>query len=162
LVAVAGIIAPLLGAWTLVTAGPRWTFAAVGLTQRISAIPLLGAPIVAVKQAAPGALRAARQGVILIAVDGWIDSFYFFVWPMALFVSLHESIPAYGGAMALAGFVGAVCGLLLGRHIDTGHGRRVVTIGYTAATLVVLLRAVSVGSPWVVVSANAARRSPLA
>jgi hypothetical protein len=46
---------------------------------------------------------------------------------MALFVSLHESIPAYGGAMALAGLVGAACGLVLGRYIDTGHGRRVVS-----------------------------------
>jgi len=154
-VAVAGIIAPLLGAWALLTAGPRWMFAAVGLIQVIAAVPLLGAPNVTVKQEAPGALRAARQGVILIVVDGWIDSSYFFVWPIALFVSLHESIPAYGGAMALAGLVGAACGMLLGRHIDTGLGRRVAVIAYTVATLVVLLRAASVGSPWLAVSANA-------
>jgi DHA1 family inner membrane transport protein len=154
-VAVAGIIAPLLGAWALLTAGPRWTFAAVGLIQAIAAVPLLGAPKVAVRQEAPGALRAARQGVILVAVDGWIDSSYFFVWPMALFVSLHESIPAYGGAMALAGLVGAACGLVLGRYIDTGHGRRVVVIAYGVATLIVLLRAASVGSPWPAVTANA-------
>ena len=60
-VAVAGIVAPLLGAWALVTAGSRWTFAAVGLIQAIAAVPLLGAPNVAVRQEAPGALRAARQ-----------------------------------------------------------------------------------------------------
>ena len=80
---------------------------------------------------------------------------YFFVWPIALFVSLHESIPAYGGAMALAGLVGAACGLVLGRYIDTGHGRRVVVIAYGVATLVVILRAASVGSPWLAVTANA-------
>jgi MFS transporter, DHA1 family, inner membrane transport protein len=154
-VAVAGVIAPLLGAWAILTAGPRWAFAAVGLIQTIAAAPLLGAPNIAVKQEAPGVLRAARQGVILVAVDGWIDSSYFFVWPIALFVSLSESIPAYGGAMALAGLVGAASGLLLGRHIDAGHGRWAVVIAYTLATLVVLLRAVSLRSPWLAVSANA-------
>jgi hypothetical protein len=155
MVAVAGIIAPLLGAWGLLTAGPRLTFAAVGLIQSIAAVPLLGVPNVAIKQEAPGAIRAARQGVILVAVDGWIDSSYFFVWPIVLFVSLSESVPAYGGAMALAGLVGAACGLLLGRSIDTGHGRWVVVIAYTVMTLVVLLRAASIGSPWLAVSANA-------
>ena len=37
----AGIIAPLLGAWALVSVGPRWTFAAVALVQAASAIPLV-------------------------------------------------------------------------------------------------------------------------
>jgi MFS transporter, DHA1 family, inner membrane transport protein len=150
-----GVIAPILSAWALLTAGPRLTFAAVGLIQAIAAVPLLGVPNVAVKQEAPGALRAARQGIFLVAVDGWIDSSYFFVWPIVLFVSLSESIPAYGGAMALAGLVGAACGLFLGRHIDTGHGHRAVVIACTTATIVVLLRAASVGSPWLSVCANA-------
>jgi hypothetical protein len=57
-------------AWALLTAGPRLTFAAVGLIQAIAAVPLLGVPNVAVKQEAPGALRAARQGIFLVAVDG--------------------------------------------------------------------------------------------
>jgi hypothetical protein len=155
MVAVAGVIAPILSAWALLTAGPRLTFAGVGLIQAIAAVPLLGVPNVTIKQEAPGAVRAARQGVFLVAVDGWIDSSYFFVWPIVLFVSLSESIPAYGGAMALAGLVGAACGLFLGRHIDTGHGRRAVVIACTVATIVVLLRAASVGSPWLAVSANA-------
>ena len=134
LVAVVGIVAPLLGAWALVTVGPRWMFAAIGLVQAAAAIPLIGAPDVAVKRQAPGAFRAARLGAVLIAVDGWFDGCFIFVWQIALFVSLGESIAAYGGAMALAGLVGAVCGLLLGRHIDAGHGRRAVLIaGFTAA-----------------------------
>jgi hypothetical protein len=131
------------------------TFAAVALIQTIAVVPLLGVPNVAIKQEASGVVRAARQSVVLVAVDGWIDSSYFFVWPIALFVSLSESISAYGGAMALAGLVGAACGLLLGRRIDTGHGRWVVVIAYTVMTLVVLLRAASIGSPWLAVSANA-------
>lgn len=155
LAAAAGIVAPLLGAWALVTLGPGPMFAAVGLVQALAAVPLIGAPNVAVEAVAPGAFRAARLGVILSAADGWFDACFLFVWQIALFVSLGRSVSAYGGAMALAGLVGAACGLLLGRHIDAGHGRRAVVIAYTVMATVVLLRAASFGSPWLAVAANA-------
>jgi DHA1 family inner membrane transport protein len=155
LIAIVGIVAPLLGAWALITAGPRWTFAVVGLIQASAAIPLIGAPNVAVKRSAPGAFKAARIGAALLAIDGWFDSFYIFVWQIALFTSLSGSIPAFGGAMALAGLAGAACGLLLGRNVDRGHGRRVVAIAYAAAAGVMLLRAASLDLPWLAVSANA-------
>ena len=57
--------------------------------------------------------------------------------------------------MALAGLAGAACGLLLGRHIDAGHGRRAVVIASATAAILVLLRAASLDSPWLAVSANA-------
>ena len=155
LIAIVGIAAPLLGAWALVTLGPRWMFAAVGFVQAAAAIPLLGAPDIAVKRLAPGAFRAARLGMALIAIDGWFDGCFIFVWQIVLFVSLGESITAYGGAMALAGLVGAICSLLLGRHIDAGHGRRAVLIAGFTAALLVLLRAASPDSPWLAVTANA-------
>jgi MFS transporter, DHA1 family, inner membrane transport protein len=155
LTAVVNIVAPLLGAWALVTVGPTWTFAAAGLVQAAAALPLLGAPNIPVKPRAPGALRAAWYGAAIIAVDGWFDACLIFVWQIALFISLGESIPAYGGAMALAGVVGAVFGLILGRHIDAGHGRRAVAITGLAAIGLVLLRAASLGSPWLAIIANA-------
>ena len=155
LVSAAGIIAPLLAAWSLVTAGPRWTFAAVGIVQVLSALPLLGIPNVKIKQSAPGAYRAARLGFAFAAIDGWFDAFYLFVWQIALFVTLKESIPGYGGAMALAGLLGAVCGPLLGRHVDAGGGKRATIIAYSAAALVMLLRAASLGQIWLAVIANA-------
>ncbi len=71
-------------------------------------------------------------------------------------LTVLAALLAYGGAMALAALVGAACGLLLGRHIDAGYGRRAVLIAYAATAVVVLLRAASVGSPWLAVSANAA------
>ena len=155
LVAVVGILAPLLGAWALVTLGANAMFAGVAAIQLLAVLPLLGAPNVAVKVSAPGAFRAARLGATLAAIDGWFDSCFIFVWQIALFVSLGSSFAAYGGAMALAGLVGAVCGPLLGRHIDGGHGRRAVIIAYSALTAIVLLRAASLGSPWMAVGANA-------
>ncbi len=155
LVAVAGIVAPALGALALVTLGTRWTFAGVGLVQAAAAIPLLGVPNVAVQPKTPGAFRAARLGVGLMALDGWFDASFLFVWQIALFVSLRESISAYGGAMAAAGLVGAVCGLFLGRRIDAGHGRKIAVAAYGVVAAVVLLRAASLGSPWFAVGANA-------
>src|SRR5689334_28416 len=41
--AVGNVVAPLLGAWGLIAAGPRWTFALAALVQLLSAVPLIGA-----------------------------------------------------------------------------------------------------------------------
>ena len=114
------------------------------------------------EQDAPGALQAARLSAGIVAADGWFDACFIFVWQVALFVSLGESIAAYGGAMALAGLVGAVCGLLLGRHIDAGHGRRAVIIVSVMATVLMLMRAASLGSPWLAVDRQCARLAALA
>lgn len=154
-VALVGIVAPPLGAWSIAAFGPHAAFAAVGLVQILSVLPLLGAPNVPVKAQAPGAFKAARVGALLIGVDGWFDAFYFFVWQIALFVSLGRNLAAYGGAMALAGLVGAGFGLVLGRVVDAGKGRRAVGIAYGAAAVIVVLRAASLDQSWLAVSANA-------
>ena len=153
--AVVGIVAPLLGTWAIVAAGPLLAFTAVGLVQALAVVPLISVPNVTVKQTAPGVFKAARLTVALMVIDGWFMSGFFFVWQIALFVSLGGNIPAYGGAMALAGLAGAGGGLLIGRHVDLGHGRRAVVIGYGVAAALVALRGFSLGSPWLAVTANA-------
>ena len=150
-----GIVAPLAGGWALVTGGPRITFAAVALVQALSALPLLGAPNVRVAARAPGLLRETGQGLALFVMDGWMGACFYYVWQVALFISLGRNLAGYGGAMALAALVGAVAGLFLGRHIDKGGGRRAVIIAYTSTSALALLRALSVGSPWLAVAANA-------
>jgi hypothetical protein len=155
LAAVVGILAPLFGAWAFVTMGPGITFAAAGLVQALAVLPLFGVPNVPVKQAAPGTLRAARLTVTLLTIDGWFASGFYFVWQIALFIALGGNIPAYGGAMALAGLFGAAGSLPLGRTIDLGHGRRAVTIGYGITAVIIMLRAASLGSPVLAVAANA-------
>jgi predicted MFS family arabinose efflux permease len=77
------------------------------------------------------------------------------MWQLGLFVSLHQSFSAYGGALALAGMVGAVGGLALGRRIDAGHGRRAVAVTYAVATVIVTLRGASLGWPVLAVAAHA-------
>jgi hypothetical protein len=151
----ANLVAPLLGTWALIAVGPRWMFAGVALVQALALVPLIGTPNLPVKRAAPGAVRAARLAVGIIAADGWFDACFILVWQIALFVSLGESIAAYGGAMALAGVVGAACGLLLGRHIDAGFGRRAVVVAYGVGGAILLLRAASLEHPWLAVTAHA-------
>lgn len=155
LVSLANIAAPLLGAWGLASAGPHWTFALVGLVQATSALPLLGAPNVPVQARVPGAFRAATPGMLMIAMDGWLDASFFFVWQVALFVALGESFRAYGGALALSGLVGAACAPLLGRYVDRGHARQAVLVAYAVIAGLVLMRAASLTSPWLAVTANA-------
>jgi hypothetical protein len=155
-VAVAAIIAPLMGAFGLTHFGERATFAVVALVQAASVLPLLAAPNVAVKGEAIGVLRAARVTLLLNFADGWIDAWFFHVWHIVLFVTLAQSFEAYGGAMALAGLSGAAFGLLLGRHVDAGGGRPAAAIAYAVMGLVVLLRASSAGRPELAVIANAA------
>lgn len=156
LVASAGVVAPLLGAWAIVQAGPAWAFAGVALVQASSTLPLLGAPNVRVARVAEPAPGAARLGMALSAADALFDVSFFFVWQIALFQALGQSIAAYGGAMALAGLAGAAGAFLLGAHVDQGRGRRAVGIGYGVAALVLFARAGSLETPWLAIAANAA------
>jgi hypothetical protein len=155
LTAAVGIVAPLIGAWALLTAGSRAAFGAVGVVQALAALPFLATPNVGIPHAAPGALRASLPGVGLAMADGWFSVSYVLVWQIALFISLGASLSAFGGAMAFAALVGAVSGLLLGRHIDAGHGRRAVAIAFSVVSVTLLLRASSLGTPWLAVAANA-------
>lgn len=149
-----GIIAPLIGAAALVTFGAGPAFAAVGLIQASAAIPLIGAPSVAVKSVAPGTFAAARDGMILQLASGWSAGWTYFLWSIVLFVSLGNSVTSFGGAMALAALVGAIAGLVLGRHVDTGKGERTTFVAFGFAALVIVLRAVSDGSPAFAVTAH--------
>lgn len=153
--ALSGILAPLLGGWVLVTGGPVILFAAAGIVQALSVLPLLGAPNVAVARKAPGTWRAARLGARLMFTDGMFAGGYHHVWVIALFVSLSESYTAFGAAMALAAAVGAAFSLLTGRHIDAGFGRGALVVATVVSTGVLLLRAGSLDLPWLAVTANA-------
>ncbi len=155
LASIIGIIGPLFGGWSLVTMGPHFTFGLVCLLHTLSALPLLGTPNVEVKRHAPGAYRAAIVGIALFAADGWMAVMYLFTWQIALFLTLDESLTAYGGAMALAALVAAISVMFLGRHVDEGFGRQSVYIAYGIVGLTIVLRAVSVDITWLAIAANA-------
>lgn len=154
-VALVGIAAPLMGAWGLTTLGSTATFWLVGVIQVLSVIPLIGLPNVAVKAAIDGPAGATRLALGLMVADGVFASAYHYIWLIALFVALSQSYLAFGAAWALAALVGAVSGVMLGRRIDMGHGRRMTWVAYGAAAIVVAMRAGSLDLPWLAVAANA-------
>jgi hypothetical protein len=130
-------------------------FGAAAIVQALAALPLLGTPDVAVKPSVPGVFRAALPAILMFVADGWIAAGVYYVWAIALFVSLSENYTAFGGALALAGLVGAISGLLLGRHIDAGHGNRAVWVAYGGFAALTVFRALSTGSVALAVAANA-------
>ena len=153
--AIANIVAPWAGGWALTALGPGATFALVAGIQVLAIVPLIGAPNPAVVEHAPGGWRAARGAVLMQASDGWFASGFYYLWQIALFVTLGEHFGAYGAAMALAGLVGAGASLTVGRFVDLGHGRWALFAAYGACALVVMLKAASLGSPALAVTANA-------
>ena len=149
------IAGPLLGGWALTHFGPQFSFGVAAAVHVLAALPLIGLPAVTVEREVPGAFRAARFGVMLFAADGWIAVGLYFVWQIALFFTLGESYSAYGGVLASAAVVGAIGGLVLGRHIDGGHGGKAVWITFSFVTAVIFFRAVSTHNAGVAVVANA-------
>jgi MFS transporter, DHA1 family, inner membrane transport protein len=151
----AGIVAPLVGAWTLLHAGPDVAFGTACLIQAVAALPLLAVPNLAIPRSAAGAFRASLPGFRLFFFDGWLGVSYFFVWQIALYLSLDASLSAYGGAMAFAALVGAGGGMLLGRHIDAGHGLRAVFVAFSLVSMTLIFRALSLETAWLAVAGNA-------
>ena len=154
-VALVNIAAPWLGGWGLTALGPALTFGLVAAVQAAAILPLLRAPNPRVVPKAAGGLRAGRGAVLLQAADGWFGACFYYVWQIALFVTLGEHFAGFGGAMALAGLVGAIAGLAVGRFVDLGHGRASVVVAYGACAAVVVLKATSLHSPALAVAANA-------
>lgn len=156
LAALINVVAPLAGGWALATLGPLPAFCAVGVIQALAAGPLLGAPRISIPQTASGGLRAAAFASAMMASDGWFGAGYHYIWMIALFVTLGSDFQVYGGALALAGVAGAAAGLVVGRLVDLGHGRRSTLTAYAIGIAVVIARASSLGNPWLAVMANAA------
>ena len=149
------IIGPLIGGWALTHLGPHLAFGAATVVHAVAAVPLIFAPVVRVPREVEGGFRAATQGVLMFAADGWTAVGYSFAWQIALFVSLGQSFSAYGGVLASAAVVGAIGGLILGRHIDGGHGEKAVWVTFACLTAVVLLRAGATQNAALAVIANA-------
>jgi hypothetical protein len=153
--ALVGLVAPALVSLLLIGSGPMIAFAAVALVQILAAVPLIGAHDVPIPQTAPLDRPMRWFAFRLFFADGWAVACIHYLWQIALFVTLGEQFAAYGGTMVLAGLVGAVMSLTIGRLIDLGHGQRSVAIAYGLAALVACLKAAGFGTPWLAVTATA-------
>ncbi len=154
IVALVGIVAPVVGTWGLVTFGPLVTFAAAGIVQALAVLPLLKLPAVAVRTSVPRAFTHAFRGARIFVVHGWFTGAYVLVWWIALFVALDKSYASFGGAMTIAAIAGAMGGLLLGKGIDAGHGARVVVFVFVGMAAAIFLRGTSLSNPAVAIAAN--------
>ncbi|MBV9331288.1 MAG: hypothetical protein JOZ55_07025 [Alphaproteobacteria bacterium] len=150
-----GILAPVAGGMGLARYGAGLVFPAVAAIQLLSAVPLLGVPVVKVAPKVEGGLRAARIGAVLFAVDGWNNATFVVAWQLLLFLVLSKDILAFGGAMAFAALTGAATGIALGRHIDLGGGRSAVWMSVGALAAAIVARAASASFPLLAVGANA-------
>jgi MFS family permease len=153
--AVVGIISPLMTGFVLVRFGAETAFGVTAFILLLAALPLFATPDVRVAKQMPGAFRAALSGIKLFVCDGWIIGTGYFVWQLALFLSLGENFLNFGGALALAALVGAVAGMFLGRHIDAGHGARMTALALGSYAFLIALRAAALKEPIIAVAANA-------
>ncbi len=149
------IVAPICGAWAIEAAGPPVAFLGVAAIQLLAAAPLIGAPDAVVALEPADGRRAYLHGAIIQATDGWVQAGYYYIWQIALFVSLKERFAAYGGAMALAAILGAIGALVVGRLIDRGHARRFVVVSYGLGVAVAALKGFGYRDPSLAVAANA-------
>jgi len=153
--AAVGIVSPLITGFVLVRFGAQVAFGVTGCVLLIAALPLLATPDVRVAPQMPGAFRASLSGIKLFLCDGWIVGTGYFVWQIALFLSLGENFLHFGGALALAALVGAMAGMFLGRTIDSGHGTRMTAFALGSYAILIVLRAAALKEPWLAVAANA-------
>jgi DHA1 family inner membrane transport protein len=153
--AAVGVISPLVTGFALVRFGAQVAFGVTAFVLLIGAIPLFATPDVRVAPQMPGAFRAALSGVKLFVCDGWIVGTGYFVWQLALFMSLGENFLNFGGALALAALAGAVAGMFLGRHIDSGNGVRMTALAFGSYAFLIALRAAALSEPILAVAANA-------
>lgn len=155
LAALIGIVAPLLGAWALVTLGPRIAFLAIGIVQAMGTLPLLATPDMRVRARLVPSFAWVNIGSAIFLLHGWFAACFVLIWQIALFVSLGENLSAFGGTMALAALAGAAGGMLVGKGIDRGRGLAAVTLVFAAIMVVSVLRAASLSWPHAAVAANA-------
>ena len=149
-----GILGPVLGGWALTTIGATAAFGIAAVISAASALPLLAGPQVKVAEQAQGAVRAARVGFLLLMADGWLCAGWVWLWQIILFTNLSRSFTAFGGAVALGAIVSAIAGLVLGRFVDQGHGRRAAVLAFVVMAGALIFRA-GVSSPALSLLANA-------
>ncbi|MFM2301843.1 MAG: hypothetical protein RLZZ84_1579 [Pseudomonadota bacterium] len=153
--AIVGIVAPILGGFLLVSAGPMLAFMAVAALQAAAALPLLGAPNPPVdhtSQPDSALLGFARK---LYFAEGVQAGCAVVIWNLALFAALGEHFDSFGGALAVAGIGAAAGSLLIGKMIDGGRGHHSLTLAYGLSAATIAIKALAYAHPWAAIAATA-------
>lgn len=149
------IVAPIVTGTLLTYFSPIVAFGVVAIAMACSAIPLMFTPNLQVKQHAVMPREALIKAVKFMFADGLRAGSFHFTWLIALFITLGSSFAGFGGALSVAGVVGALIGLFTGKMVDLGNGRRALQVAFLALTMAVLARAFGYSMVWSAVLANA-------
>lgn len=141
----ANILAPPLGGLMLTLFNPLVAFSVAGIIRIFSTLPLMSiedhpfAP-----KANIGILSTGRFGATIYMTDGWVTCTAGFGWAIVIFLGLGGRFDTLGLALAVAGFIGACGGFVIGRIVDLGGGRRAV-LAHLAVGVVVPIIQVTAG-----------------
>lgn len=143
----ATIAGPAAGGFLLAMRGPPLTFAVAFFIALVGILPLLRiADLPLARKSPPQAYSAATTGAKLFFADGWIQMSLTSAWSLVLFEALHDRYDFFGGTLSVATLAGAVGGLWLGRHIDSGRARHAVWINAAILMFVVAARVATFGN----------------
>lgn len=151
---VMSILAPIVSGTLLTYFDPLVAFGVVGFAMACSAIPLLYTPNLQIKPDAVVPEETRRMAVKIMFADGLRAGSFHFTWLIALFITLGSSYVGFGGTLSLAGLVGAMMALFIGKMVDLGGGRRALQIGFAALAVAILARAFGYSLVWTAVLAN--------
>jgi len=146
--AVTAIIGPLVGGAALTVFGPFAAFAIAATSYALAIVPILGLPDMAIPAQSIIASATKRFAFSLNFGDGLVAAAMNFGWKLVLFQALGASFEAFGGALAIAGLVGAAMGMVFGRLIDMGHRKRAIEVGIGFVVIAVIAEGVGYGAPW--------------
>jgi MFS family permease len=152
LAALAGVIGPAAGGVLLTNFGPWLAFGVAFATQAAAVYPLLSIEEPKIALPAPrGAFAAAKIGILLFSVDGWIQAGSATAWSIIMFRALAERYDSFGGVIAVAALGGALGGMALGRLIDLGHARRSVWLNATILAVGLICKSMCGGNPLAII-----------
>jgi DHA1 family inner membrane transport protein len=151
--ALAALFGPGIGGILLTRFGPWAAFGTAFLVTLVAILPILRVDEPLVTRMAPvGAYAAAKNAARLYFADGWIQVSLTTAWSILTFQALGGRYDSFGATTSLAGLVGAVGGMVLGRLIDKGNARSAVWMNAATLTVGLILRSVTFGHPAAVVA----------
>jgi MFS transporter, DHA1 family, inner membrane transport protein len=150
-----GIVAPLVSGYLLSHFHPIVAFGVTAGAMLGSAVPFLFTENTRIPEKAELPVETRREARLIMFTDGLRTGWHHYVWLLVLFTTLGESFGALGVAMSLSGLVGGIFGLVAGKSIDLGHGKRARQIAYSVMAMAGLARAVGYPLPWSAIGANA-------
>ncbi len=152
---IVGIAAPLMSGFLLSYFPPYVAFTVIAAAMLLSAVPFLFDDNIRIAPEATVPRAARWQARAIMFTDGVRAGLFHYTWLLVLFTTLSGSYVAFGGAIALSGVVGGVFGLLMGRSMDLGNGKRARQIAYGVMAAAGIARAVGYPTPFTAVLANA-------